>query len=579
MLFALVAMLVLMSGWSADVAEAAGESCQYWIAPPPAGSDDNRGTRDEPWATLTHAAKTVPDNNCTVWVLDGTYTGEQRTNRRFSAPVTFKAVNAYRAHFENSDTVLNINGGRNLTFEGLVFRHNASEAGDLVVSVHSAGGTVWAENITFRNNVFHDAYANDLLKPYNGVRNMLVEGNLFYNQGPGEEHIDVNSATDVVIRGNIFFNDYQTSGRTMPADTKHFIIIKDSGGGRDGLVGSERIAVDGNIFLNPSGEGAFYIRLGGDGKPYLEAKEITIANNLFLGTAGIPARSVLGVSASRDVTFNNNTTVGDLPARAYAFMIESKGSNPQSENISFYNNIWSDPTGTMGITAPGDWARFAHGDSNSVKNLALHNNLYWNGNQPIPSGTLVDPVRDDPGSVVVDPELNGDHTEIILPNLIRLLSVPGTTIGSEFVRLVEQYGAIPVDSAAVGEGSPAYAPEHDILGRSRTGLYALGAYQPPVASLDGWAELTAIHLSWHLPDEVDPQEIFIEYTSDSDQGTVEVSEAETSLSLTDVQPYEFYHVTLRLRDQQQNTLTSSNTLSLVTSDIAVYLPSISGSGR
>jgi hypothetical protein len=42
--------------------------CQYWVAPSPEGNDANPGSQAQPWASLEHAAASVPDNSCTVWV-------------------------------------------------------------------------------------------------------------------------------------------------------------------------------------------------------------------------------------------------------------------------------------------------------------------------------------------------------------------------------------------------------------------------------------------------------------------------------------------------------------------------------
>ena len=95
-------------------------------------------------------------------------------------------------------------------------------------------GEIWSEDIVLRNNVLHDSYDNDLLKIHHGVRFATVEGNLFYNQGPGEQHMDVNSVTDVTVQDNVFFNDYVASGREISEDAKHFIIVKDSNASAQG---------------------------------------------------------------------------------------------------------------------------------------------------------------------------------------------------------------------------------------------------------------------------------------------------------------------------------------------------------
>jgi len=63
--------------------------------------------------------------------------------------------------------------------------------------------------------VFHDSYDDDILKILDGARSVTVQDNVFYNQGPNEQHIDVNSVTDVRIEGNIFFNDFARADATI----------------------------------------------------------------------------------------------------------------------------------------------------------------------------------------------------------------------------------------------------------------------------------------------------------------------------------------------------------------------------
>ena len=182
----------------AAAGDAAAQPCERWVAPAPAGSDGNPGTLAQPWATLDHASASVPDDRCTVWFQNGVYSGTHSLYERFTTRTTFRAVNRYRAVLQHNGTVLKLFGARNMLFEGFEFRHiRARSAGALVVQVQQADG-LWAENVTFRDNLFHDSYDNDLLKINNGARFITVESNVFYNQAGSDEHIDVNSVTDVL---------------------------------------------------------------------------------------------------------------------------------------------------------------------------------------------------------------------------------------------------------------------------------------------------------------------------------------------------------------------------------------------
>lgn len=466
---------------SANFAQAntliAGSDCTYWIAPPPVGDNGNPGTEAEPWSTLEYASEHIPDNSCTVWAKDGTYDGNSRINRRFTTSTTFKAVNPYQAVMQNSGSVLNVSGATNVTFEGFIFQHSGPGADALVVIIDGSSEG-WAEFVTMHNNIFRHSYNNDLLKILDGVRFTTVENNVFYNQGPNEDHMDVNSVTDITIQENIFFNDFASSGMPDPGDTKAFITVKDSNEGSDGLFGSERIAIRRNVFLNWQGDAEPFLQIGNDGKPYHEAEDVWIENNLMIGNSPDDVNAVLALAGVRNVFIVNNTVVGDFPARAYAFRTDQKGLNPVNENIFFYNNIWSDPTGTMGAGPTSSDNEFSDGDIGEVDNLVLDNNLYWNGGAPIPPGETVDPMVDDVNRVVANPLLPTDHSAITLPiwNGDAFLS-GNTTIREEFERLVHGYGSIPASSAAIDRANPAFAPAVDILGRSRPLQADLGAFE------------------------------------------------------------------------------------------------------
>ena len=454
-----------------------GEDCTFWVAPPPAGNDSQPGSAAQPWATLHHASESVPDNNCLIWFADGTYFGNHRLNRRFETTTTFKAIHPYQAILENDGSVVNISGGTHLTLEGFVFQHDGPGASQLVVIVDGSSEG-WSEHITLRNNIFRDSYNNDLLKLLDGVRYATVEHNLFYNQGPNEEHIDVNSVTDVRIQDNIFFNDYAGSGRTDPGDTKSFITVKDSNEGSDGLLGSERVTIRRNVFLNWQGDAEPFLQIGNDGKPYHEAEDVFIENNLMIGNSSDDINALLAVSGAKNVFFVANTVVGDLPSRAYAFRVDQKGSNPPNENLYFNNNIWSDPTGTMGAGPASDKNEFSDGDPDEVISIVLDNNLYWNGGEPIPPGEVATPLIDDAHRVVGDPLLALDQSAITLPRWQGTFFSSGNhTIRQEFVRLVMSFARIPETSTAVDQANPAFAPPDDILGRPRPAAPDIGAYE------------------------------------------------------------------------------------------------------
>ncbi len=451
--------------------------CSYWVAPAPAGSDGNPGTFAQPWATLEHASEAVPDDRCTVWFMPGTYSGENRLNRRFSNPTVFKSTSPYQAELTADGTAVIISGGKNIIIEDFNIHHSGAGADSLVVAI-DRNDDGWAEYITLRNNIIHDSYNNDLLKIYNESRYVYVQNNIFFNQGPPDEQMDVNSVTDVVIEDNIFFNSYQSSGRTNTNNSKQFIVIKDSDE-TDSVVGSRNITVRRNVFLNWQGQpDETIVQVGLDGKPYHEAVGVRVENNLVVGNSPFQVGKAFGVRGAKDVAFVNNTVVGDLPAQAYAAWVTTSGANPVNVNISFRNNIWSDSTGTMGAGVNDPVNDFSDGDPSRTISLQLDNNLYWNGGQTIPSGELFSPLVDDVRRVVGAPLLNESYGNLVLPIWTGSGFLSGSaTIREEFIRLVTLYGTFPAGSAAIDKADPAYAPADDIFGRPRDSSPDMGAYE------------------------------------------------------------------------------------------------------
>lgn len=201
------------------------------------GSDaTGDGSLAFPWESITHALENVPDGSL-VLVRPGTYTGRVRLRGTFAQGVTVRSEVAYQARLRNDGQVVTCFYGQGITLEGFDIAHSGPGSDALVIQIQDLiDGREQTGRIVLRNNVLHDSYNNDILKINNNATDVLVEGNLFYNQEGSDEHIDVNSITDVVIQDNVFFNDGLGSA---PNDTS-YIVIKDSNRGDDGQWGSER---------------------------------------------------------------------------------------------------------------------------------------------------------------------------------------------------------------------------------------------------------------------------------------------------------------------------------------------------
>jgi hypothetical protein len=424
------------------------------------------GSIGTPWRTIGHAVSVVPDGS-TVLVRPGTYTGRIDLEGNFPLGITIRSEVPYRAVLRNNDRVVTIYDGHGITLEGFDIAHSGTGSAALVVHI-DGGGSNTVSRITIRNNVLHDSFNNDILKVNNAARDVLVQGNVFYNQNGSDEHIDVNSVENVTVEDNIFFNNFAGSGRTNTNSTSSFVVIKDSNAGDDIYTGSRAVTVRRNVFLNWEGStGSNFVLVGEDGQPFFEAFNVLIENNLMLGNSSNVMRVPFGVKGGRDITFRNNTISGDTPSLAFAMRLNVEGSNPANQNIRFYNNIWSDPTGTMGGPGTNDFSDTPPAETTS---FVLQNNLYWNGASSLPSdaGELIN-YTNDAARIVGDPRLQS-ASAIVLPRWVPasgMFADGSTSVRQAFVNMVTRYGRPATGSPAINSGNTSNSPAEDILGNSR----------------------------------------------------------------------------------------------------------------
>ncbi len=448
------------------------------------GVDDpaRDGSMGSPYATITYALDRALDGTV-ILVMPGEYHGRIRIRGIFASGVTVRSEIPYLARLRNNDRVItaysDARGCRGITIEGFDIAHDGPGAGALVVHL-DAGGDGSVADITLRNNILHDSYNNDILKVNNGISGVVIERNLFYNQTGSDEHIDINSAMNVVVQDNIFMNDFAGSGRTNANDTSSYIVVKDSNGSTDRFTGSRNIFIRRNVFLNWEGStGSNFILLGEDGQSFYEAEYVTIENNLMLGNSANVMRAPFGIKGGRYVVFNNNTISGDLPALAFAMRFNREGANPVNDQIEMVNNIWSDPTGTMGATGAGGANDFSDTPAGHVQAFTLDNNLYWNGGAPIPedAGETIN-MSDDADAITVDPGL-GDLSGLVLPRWNAgsgRFADGSATICEAFDNLVDGYG-IPAAPQIVDQANAGPAPNDDIFGNTRGASPDIGAVE------------------------------------------------------------------------------------------------------
>ena len=433
------------------------------------GSDTGGdGSSGSPWATIAEATKKVPISGGTILVRDGTYQGNIFIGRKFQGLLTIRAEHPYRVKLRNSSALtLSIFDSGNLVLTGFDIARTAYNSSPLLIHI---GRSEW---IALIDNILHDSYNNDVLKINESSRHLLIMGNTFYNQqGGAGQHIDVNGCADVTIRNNIFFNS--TAGTGISGNLTHgFIVAKNSGA----VPESRDVRILNNVFLNYEGNtGSNFILLGEDGMPFHEVQDVLIENNLMLGNSAVRMRSPFGVKGAKDVLFRNNTISGDLPSSAYAMRMNREGSNPPNRNIVYFNNVWSDPTGTMG--------NFSDGRKDEATGVELSRNVYWNAGHLVSVGSAYS-YADDADALIADPLLPVPKS-IVLPKWTGTQFQSGAkTVAQEFLRLVNTYGPLKAGSAAIGTAEAAHASKLDILERPRgfrvdMGATQTNAFSPPM---------------------------------------------------------------------------------------------------
>ncbi len=445
------------------------------------------GTTGSPWATITFALDNVPDGSL-ILVRAGTYNGRIRIRGNFAQGVTVRSEQRYQARLRHDATVLTIFNDNadiaGITIEGFDIAHAGAGSAPVVIQVQDGFATE-TQRITFRDNILHDSFNNDVLKINNGASEILVQGNVFYNQGSSDEHIDVNSVDGVVIEDNVFFNDYAASGRPVPGgavpDSSSFIVVKDSNGTDDEYLGSRNVTIRRNVFLGWIGSsGSNFVLFGEDGTANFEAFDSLVENSLMLGDGTVRMRAAFGIKGSRNIRFRANTVVGDLPANAFAMRLNREGSNPVVDDVFFHNNLWSDPTGTMGADGAGSANDFSDTPPADTLDFTINNNLYFNGANAVPEDPAeeINP-SDDAAARFADPQLPsnaGAQRPFWMP-ASNQFNGGYATIRAAFLGIVEQYGRPAANGGGITQALAAEAPADDIRGVPRGAPpYDIGAY-------------------------------------------------------------------------------------------------------
>ncbi len=450
----------------------------YHIAPD-GNNTSGDGTYANPWYNLWYAASQIPDDGSTIIMKDGVYPVRQSCGRAFTQMVTIRSETPYGARViaNNSTRTFSTYGGANFKIVGVEFMGTASS---VEYGLHISAG---ANNIIFENCIIHDSYDNDLVKINDGAHHITFRNCLLFNQdGGGNDIFDINTVQDITVEDCILTSDRAGWDRASGGQTHPYFTIKNSGNSNPNT--TKRIYVRRNIFTNwESANDQSYVQFAEDAKPFYEAQDCIVENNLFIfnNTTFNHVGMVTIKGGCKNILVRANTAVGHPQGgSAFSARIWTENNSMKNEDLYFYNNIFCDPNGGMVDFSDGNRTADVTGD------CVLDNNLYWNNGSSIPadSGSIFDPDSSDPNrndanGVFANPLLGNPSGMTIQrwdANSAQFLSGQ-TSIRGEFTRLVNLYGLPGSGSPAVDAANPLFMPADDILGRPRGASPDIGAVE------------------------------------------------------------------------------------------------------
>jgi hypothetical protein len=284
----------------------------YYVAPPPAGSDGNPGTSDNPWATIQHAAIMVAAGD-TVVVRPGNYAGaEITTSGTEMAPITFRAAEGgtvtITADNPSTPDGFNIEGANWIVIEGFTIngRTRAGIRAALCAHVSIRGNECDGNG---KWGIF-TGFCDDLLIEENSTSRSIDEHGIYVS----------NSGDRPIIRGNQIWGN-SANGIHMNGDVSM---------GGDGVI-SDALVEDNLIWDNGT--------LGGSGINMDGVQGSLIRNNLVYAThsSGISLYQIDGGAPSSGNRILNNTVVVAADGR-WALNIQNASTGNQVRN----NVFWSD---------------------------------------------------------------------------------------------------------------------------------------------------------------------------------------------------------------------------------------------
>jgi hypothetical protein len=333
-LVALVVVLGAVTVWALSTRGAGpseeAEGLTYWVATD--GDDSGSGSRDDPWATLQHAADAVGPG-ATVYVREGTY--PQRVAFGVSGepgrPITFAPAPGETVVLDGStlevpagrSAMIEIDSQRYITIEGFeITGYGSAESGHVPIGVLVTGS---ADHVRLSGTFIHDMGTTFQGRSGGDAHGIGVFGTTAEHPIEGIEivgnelaNLTLGSSEALVVNGNV--KDFLIEGnRVHDTNNIGIDVIGFEGTAPDPTVDQARDGiVRGNTVWNIDSYGnpAYGDDRSADGIYVDGGRDVVIEGNLIHDVnIGIELASEHGGRSTRNVTVRNNvvydsTTIG-----------------------------------------------------------------------------------------------------------------------------------------------------------------------------------------------------------------------------------------------------------------------------